>query len=46
MESEEWSHEAIILKPLSYNSDYKDIELSNDELINFTVAGIFERVLI
>jgi uncharacterized protein len=41
----EWQHESIILKPLSNNSEYKDIMLSADELNNFRVVGIFERVL-
>lgn len=42
---EGWSHAAIILKPLSSNDGYSEIELSDDELINFKVIGIFERVL-
>jgi uncharacterized protein len=42
----EWQHESIVLKPLSNNSEYKDIMLSSDELNNFRVVGIFERVLV
>lgn len=44
-EDEQWSHESIILKPFSYNSEYNDIELSEDEIINFKVRGIFVCVL-
>ncbi len=42
---EEWKHNTITLKPFSYLEEYSDIELSDDELINFKVVGIFERVL-
>ncbi len=45
IENEQWNHQSIILKPLSYNSEYDDIELSEDELINFKVRGIFVSVL-
>lgn len=41
----EWSHESITLKPLSENTHYNDIEISDDELMNFKVIGIFERVI-
>lgn len=41
----QWNHESITLKPLSTNSDYKDIELSGDELTTFKIVGIFDRVL-
>jgi len=40
-----WKHESIILKPLSTIDDYKEIELPGDDLINFKVVGIFEKVL-
>ncbi|MFZ1528432.1 MAG: DNA/RNA helicase domain-containing protein [Ferruginibacter sp.] len=43
--TEGWTHESIILKPLSTIPEYVQIELSNDELINFKVVGIFEKVL-
>jgi DUF2075 family protein/SOS-response transcriptional repressor LexA len=46
IENESWNHESIILKPLSYNLEYSDIELSQDELINLNVIGIFECVLV
>jgi DUF2075 family protein/DNA replication protein DnaC/SOS-response transcriptional repressor LexA len=42
---DQWSHQTIILKPLSYNKEYSEIELSYEELNNFRVVGIFERVL-
>lgn len=41
----EWHHQSIILKPLSDNTEYKNIELSGAELRNFKVVGIFERVI-
>lgn len=46
VEDEEWSHESIILKPLSQNLEYENIELSGDELITLNVVGVFECVLI
>jgi DUF2075 family protein len=42
---DEWKNESITLKPLSNLANYFDIELSDDELINFRVVGIFEKVL-
>jgi hypothetical protein len=41
----ELRHESIILKPLSTFKEYSDIVLSEDELINFRVVGIFDRVI-
>lgn len=41
----QWEHTAITLKPLSKNSEYQNIELTGDELNNFKVVGVFERVL-
>jgi DUF2075 family protein/phage repressor protein C with HTH and peptisase S24 domain/predicted GIY-YIG superfamily endonuclease len=43
--NDEWSHQSIILKPLSYNSEYNDIKLTEDELIDLNVIGVFECVL-
>lgn len=40
-----WSHESITLKPLSWNSEYSEIELTEDDLNDFKVVGIFECVL-
>lgn len=44
-DNDTWMHESITLKPLSYNSEYNDIELSKDELIDLKVVGLFECVL-
>jgi DUF2075 family protein/SOS-response transcriptional repressor LexA len=43
--NEGWRHESVILKPLSTNAQYKNIELSEDDLLNFKVVGIFEKVI-
>lgn len=40
-----WSHQSIVLRPQSYDSSYSTIELKDDELLNFRVIGIFDRVL-
>ncbi|MCI0922016.1 DNA/RNA helicase domain-containing protein [Sphingobacterium rhinopitheci] len=40
-----WKHEEIVLKPLS-SLDYEAIVLRDDQLMNFRVVGVFERVLI
>ncbi|MEI8279034.1 MAG: DNA/RNA helicase domain-containing protein [Bacteroidota bacterium] len=45
VEDDQWHHESIILKPLSYNSEYTDIILNEDELSSLKVLGIFECVL-
>lgn len=41
----EWSHQSITLKPISYNEEYTSIELSGNELTSFKVIGIFEKIL-
>lgn len=43
--SDSWSHQSIILKPLSNNSEYSDIVLTTDQLTNFRVIGLFVKVL-
>ena len=43
--NDEWEHETITLKPLSNNSEYVDIIITNDQLNSFKIIGIFERVL-
>jgi SOS-response transcriptional repressor LexA len=43
---EEWSHESIILKPISNQNEYNEIVLSVTEMNDFRVVGIFEKVLI
>ncbi|WP_445722248.1 hypothetical protein [Flavobacterium sp.] len=45
-EDNTWSHESIILKPLSFDSAYKDIILEEDELSSLKVIGVFECVLL
>ncbi|MFD2744107.1 MULTISPECIES: DNA/RNA helicase domain-containing protein [Sphingobacterium] len=39
-----WKHEMIILKPLSFHA-YEPILLHDDEMSDFKVIGVFERVL-
>jgi uncharacterized protein len=43
--NEIWEHESIILKPLSNFEEYENIVLFDDDLINFRVVGIFDRVI-
>ncbi|GIQ57109.1 hypothetical protein Flavo103_02450 [Flavobacterium collinsii] len=45
IKNDTWSHESIILKPISYDHDYKEIVIEEDELIDLKVIGIFETVL-
>ena len=40
-----YSHESIILEPLSYDESYEPISLSDDENIKFSVKGIYKKVL-
>lgn len=42
---EGWKHESIRLKPLSNLEEYEDIVLSEEDLLNFKVVGIFDRVI-
>lgn len=42
---EGWWHESVILKPLSTMDDYGEIQLSQSDLLNFKVVGIFDRVI-
>jgi DUF2075 family protein/predicted GIY-YIG superfamily endonuclease/SOS-response transcriptional repressor LexA len=46
IEDEEWSHQSIILKPLSQNPEFENIELSGAELTTLKVVSVFECVLI
>jgi uncharacterized protein len=43
--NEQWSHQSITLKPLSYDSEYVNIEIIEDESSTLKVIGIFECVL-
>jgi len=45
VEDDQWSHQSIILKPLSYNLEYDDIVIEEDELSDLRVIGVFECVL-
>lgn len=45
LSDDEWRHESIVLKPMSTIEEYSDIVLTEDDLINFRVVGIFERVI-
>jgi hypothetical protein len=44
-ENDQWNHQTITLKPLSFNIEYNNIELVDEELENLKVIGIFECVL-
>ena len=43
--NEERKHVSIVLKPLSTDIGYSEIELTEDKLNNFRVVGIFEKVI-
>ena len=45
IDNEQWNHQSIILKPISYSSEYNNILLTEDELIDLKVIGVFECVL-
>ncbi len=45
IDDEQWHHESITLRPLSYDSGFKEIKIVEDELSNLKVIGIFECVL-
>ena len=40
-----WNHESIILKPMSTNENYKNIELKGESLMRFRIVGIFMQIL-
>jgi SOS-response transcriptional repressor LexA len=44
--AENWLHESITLKPLSFELEYENIELDSDNLVDFRVKGIFISVLV
>lgn len=44
-DNEGWYHQAITLKPKSFDSNYEDLVLKDDDLSQFKVVGIFEKVL-
>ncbi|MEB0262587.1 MULTISPECIES: DNA/RNA helicase domain-containing protein [unclassified Mucilaginibacter] len=43
--NDQWHHQSIILKPLSYDPKFENIVIPEDDLIDFKVLGIFECVL-
>ena len=43
---EDWKHETIILKPLSTDDNFSEIVLKEDDLINYKIVGVFEKVLL
>lgn len=43
--NDSWIHKRIILKPLSYDPNYKDIILDKDEISELKVVGIFVEIL-
>jgi len=45
VDAEGWHHQSIILKPLSYDSSFEDIIISESETNQYRVVGIFDRVL-
>lgn len=42
---DQWRHDSIKLKPMSTFDDYEEILLTENELTNFRIVGIFERVI-
>jgi len=44
-DEDNWSHKAIILKPLSFDSNFENIILEDDEINKLKVVGIFVAVL-
>ena len=42
--ADEWSHESITLKPLSDIVEFSDIVLNYDDMKDFRVVGIFQKV--
>jgi len=45
IDSDSWEHQSITLKPLSYDMEYQAIEITEDDLVNLKVLGVFEMVL-
>lgn len=43
--TENWLHESIILKPLSFELEYENLELDPDNLVDFRIKGLFVAVL-
>jgi len=45
-EDELWSHTSIVLKPRSFDTGFKSIEVQENDLNEVKIIGIFERVLV
>jgi DUF2075 family protein len=43
--AENWRHESITLKPLSFELEYQNLVLDSENLVDFRVKGIFISVL-
>ncbi len=41
-----WQHQSIVLKPRSFDQSFANIVLENEELADFVIIGVFERVII
>jgi DUF2075 family protein len=44
-DEDSWSHDAIALKPLSFDRGHEKIEVKNDDLDAVRIVGVFECVL-
>jgi uncharacterized protein len=45
VDGDEWAHISITLKPLSYDNQYENIELSEEDQQTLKVVGVFECVI-
>ena len=43
--NDSWSHKSIVLKPLSNSSSFDEIVLTDEEISELKIVGIFECVL-
>jgi DUF2075 family protein len=46
VEETQWGHEYIRLSPRSFDPEYQDIILTEDELVSLRVVGVFECVVL
>jgi hypothetical protein len=45
VDEHQWKHNEIILNPYTDKEGFPEIKLKGDELLNFKVIGIFDRVI-